>query len=85
MLPLKVNFLTNSYLTNKCDFKMNDLLRQRFADGKHLSILRRGLIAEDMNANVGGAIMTNKRAYIFNVAPERQSLSKIKAMMEEKV
>ncbi len=85
MLPLKVNFLTNSYLTNKCDFKMNDLLRQRFADGKHLSILRRGLIAEDMNANVGGAIMTNKRAYIFNVAPERQSLSKIKTMMEEKV
>ena len=66
------------------DCKIGGMLRHRFADGKQLTTTWRGLIAEDMNANVGGAIMTNKKAFVFNVAPERQSLSKIKTIIEEK-
>ena len=84
MSPLKVNFLTNKYSVKNVDCKVGGMFRQRFADGKQLTTTWRSLMAEDMNANVGGALMTNRKAYVFNVAPERQSLSKIKTIIEEK-
>ena len=64
---------------------LNEFYKQKFADGKSILLEGHAGRAEDMNANIGGALITNKIAYIFRIAPEQESLNKLKEHLTQKI
>ena len=84
MCSLKVNLLAAKYPIKKVDCAINNQLKSKFTTGKQFLTSWRGLTTEDINANVGGAIIADKLAYIFHLTPEQQNLSKLKSTIEQK-
>ena len=83
MCSLKVNLLAAKYPIKKVDCAINNQLKSKFTTGKQFLTSWRGLTTEDINANVGGAIIADKLAYIFHLTPEQQNLSKLKSTIEQ--
>ncbi len=82
MCPLKISLLEARYPIQKSDYAFKPA-SMRFLSGKNFANWH-GIVSEDLNANIGGAFITDKLSYIFNIAPEHESSANLKKLIFEK-
>ncbi len=84
MSAFRIKFIPERYPLNKFECNVDIPIQRKSMNGKGLSTTWRALRSEDMNADVGGALIADKVAYVFHIAPEQQSFAKVKELIEEK-
>ena len=84
MCALKVNFIPSRYPLKKYECEIGIPIQRNLIGGKTIATGWRALRNENMNADVGGALIANKTAYVFHIAPEQQNLNRLKQLIEQK-
>ena len=81
----KINILSSAYPLVREDIVLGNAMKYKFIDGKKISTKFHGIRAEQMKANIGGALVTQRDSFAFHIAPEIESPKIVKKLLADKV